>query len=164
LEKKIRVFSGWAGNARELDPMEIDWSRMNAGNFHFKLRQNPGPINSLGRLKFIFKNESSVYLHGTPAIELFKKTHRAFSSGCIRVEKPVELVVRLLDKNVPTYPTERIMEEIEGMKTSYIKLKEPVPIHVLYWTSWVDKTGKVHFRNDIYGLDQDLYQALGYGR
>lgn len=96
VRRSIRVFSDWSGNARELDPWSIDWSRFNSSYFPYKLRQDPGPQNPLGRVKFMFPNKYSVYLHDTPSRGLFDHPVRAFSSGCIRVEKPVDLAAFLL--------------------------------------------------------------------
>ncbi|NIO06699.1 MAG: L,D-transpeptidase family protein, partial [Deltaproteobacteria bacterium] len=91
IKKKIRVFQSWEAQAPEIDPESIDWSQITTENFSFKLRQEPGPSNALGRVKFMFPNRFAVYLHDTPARKLFQKTRRTFSAGCIRIEKPVEL-------------------------------------------------------------------------
>ena len=87
----MRVFRGWGGEAQELDPAAVDWSRLSAGSFPYRLQQDPGPLNALGRVKFMFPNKFDVYLHDTPSRELFDKTSRPYSSGCIRIEKPLEL-------------------------------------------------------------------------
>ncbi len=157
--QKIRVFQGWEKGAPEIDPESIDWSRINAQNLSFKLRQDPGPRNALGRIKFMFPNKFRVYLHDTPAQALFQKDKRTFSSGCIRVQKPIDLAAYLLG-NGREWPRENILMAIDNGETQTLRLPEPIPVHLLYWTAWVDKGGTVHFRDDIYGRDRKLSRAL----
>ena len=90
-QKNIKVFKDWKDNAKEMDPRLISWPRIKASNLGYKFRQEPGPLNPLGRIKFIFPIECEIYLHDTPARHLFGRTRRDLSHGCIRVEKPVEL-------------------------------------------------------------------------
>ena len=94
--KSIKVYRGWA-NAREIDPMSVDWSKIDEDHYPYWLRQEPGPKNALGRIKFLFSNPYAVYLHGTPDTHLFEHVVRAFSSGCIRVKDPVRLASFLLN-------------------------------------------------------------------
>ncbi|MBE0425069.1 MAG: L,D-transpeptidase family protein [Nitrospirae bacterium] len=92
LEKeKIRVFQGWGAESKEIDPKSVNWSQVTEKSFPYRLRQEPGSHNALGRIKFMFPNKYNVYLHDTPSKELFLKTERTLSSGCIRIEKPIEL-------------------------------------------------------------------------
>jgi len=156
---KIRIFQGWSADARAIDPGKIDWDRAAAGNFPYRLRQDPGPANALGRVKFMFPNKYDVYLHDTPARQLFEQTERAFSSGCIRVEKPIELAAYLLRKD-PEWSREAILAAIEKGEERSIPLPEPFAIHLLYWTAWVDQTQTVHFRKDIYDRDRLIDEAL----
>ena len=123
------------------------------------LRQDPGPLNSLGRMKFNFQNRHAVYLHGTPHVELFGKDARALSSGCIRLKEPLELAQILL-KNNPQWTTERIQENIDSVKTKTISFKDKTPIKLLYWTTVIDKKDRVNFYNDIYGLDREWEKML----
>jgi murein L,D-transpeptidase YcbB/YkuD len=155
----ITVFENWMRDASAVDPRDIDWSEVDTREFPYKLRQNPGPLNALGRVKFIFPNRFSVYLHDTPAKELFGKIQRDFSSGCIRVEKPIELAVYLLRGN-PRWTKEEILRVIESGQNTAAELMEPIPVHLQYWTAWAEKDGTIHFRNDIYGRDRDLDKAL----
>ena len=156
--RNIRVYSGGSFEI-ELDPYQIDWSAVTEKNFRYTLRQDPGPINALGDVKFMFPNKFNVYLHDTPSKTLFEKTERAFSSGCIRIEKPLELADYLL-RDYPKWNKARI-EEILSKRTEYtVKLDKPIPIHILYWTAWVDSDGIMQFRKDLYDRDKPLIKAL----
>lgn len=155
----IRVFRDWRDGAPEIDPETVDWSAVDARRFSFRLRQEPGPLNPLGRMKFVFPNKYAIYLHDTPARGLFRNFARDFSHGCIRVEKPLELTAVLL-RDDPRYSNEKIQARIESGVRETIHLRNPVPVHILYWTAWVDDRGTLHFRKDIYGRDVPLAAAL----
>jgi len=157
--KGIHVFQGWDADMIEVDPAIIDWSEVNSKSMMFHFRQDPGPINSLGHIKFMFPNKFNVYLHDTPAKELFDKQDRAFSSGCIRIERPLELAELLLSKNIG-WNRNKIHSVIEKNVEQTVVLTEKIPVHLLYWTAWVDANGTVQFRKDVYGRDQKLYEAL----
>jgi murein L,D-transpeptidase YcbB/YkuD len=159
MDKGIRIFENWTADAKELNPESIDWSGIGKDNFIYKLRQDPKSSNALGRVKFMFPNEFSIYLHDTPARELFDRTKRAFSSGCIRVEKPMELAAYLLSDN-PKWDLQELIAAVDSKKTRAISLPAPINIHILYWTAWVDKDGITQFREDIYGRDRQLKIAL----
>ena len=158
-KQRISVFRDWRDGAPEIDPETVDWSEVNGRNFSFKLRQEPGPLNPLGRLKFVFPNKFGVYLHDTPARGLFSKFARDVSHGCIRVEKPMELAALLL-RDDTRYPKEKILEWIGSGVRKTISMRNPIPVHILYWTAWVDDRGTIHFRKDIYGRDTLLATAL----
>jgi L,D-transpeptidase YcbB len=158
-QQRMRVFSGWRADAMEIDPSHIDWSRVTSSNFYYRLRQDPGPNNALGRIKFMFPNRFNVYLHDTPSRELFNKTSRTFSSGCIRIQSPEELALYLLKDN-PQWNREKLHKALDTMKEQSIRLPSPIPVHLLYWTVFVDKDGVVQFRNDIYGRDAQLSRIL----
>jgi len=132
-------------------------SKVLSGNY--RLRQNPGPGNPLGQIKFLFPNKHSVYLHDTPNRGFFKRAQRNFSHGCIRVEKPLELAEFVLSSNQEWDQT-RIKSSINSRKTKTVHLNQTIPVYVLYFTSWVDNQGNVNFHKDIYGLDQTLLNAL----
>ncbi len=157
--QNIKVFRGWGVEAKAINPQTIDWSRITAQNFNYRLRQEPGPLNALGRVKFMFPNKFNVYLHDTPARELFAKTERAFSSGCIRIEKPIELAEYLL-RSDPKWTREKIFAVIDKHIEQTVRLPEPLPVHLLYWTAWANEDGSVQFRKDIYSRDKKLYEAL----
>jgi murein L,D-transpeptidase YcbB/YkuD len=155
-QKNIKVFKDWSDNAKEIDPMLVSWSRVRASNLGYKFRQEPGPLNPLGRIKFIFPNECEIYLHDTPARHLFGRVRRDFSHGCIRVEKPVELATYLL-RNKETWIQKKILAEIRKGKRQVVMLPEPVNVHIFYGTVWVDREGVLQFRNDIYHADEIPY-------
>ena len=155
-QKNMKVFKDWKDNAKEMDPRLINWSRVGASNLGYKFRQEPGPLNPLGRIKFIFPNECEIYLHDTPARHLFGRTRRDLSHGCIRVEKPVELATYLL-RNKETWIRKKILAEIKKGKRQVVMLPEPVNVHIFYGTVWVDRDGVLQFRDDIYYADEIPY-------
>jgi murein L,D-transpeptidase YcbB/YkuD len=129
----------------------------------FMIRQKPGPKNSLGLVKLIFPNAHNVYLHSTPAQELFSRSRRDFSHGCIRVEEPAELTAWVLREN-PGWSLERVREAMEsGKDNAQVNLTRPIPVIILYGTAVVPETGDVEFFDDIYGHDATLKKALAKG-
>jgi len=162
LEKqKIRIFQGWGTDTKEIDPGTVDWQAVTGANLNLRFRQDPGPQNALGRIKFMFPNQFDVYLHDTPSRELFAKARRDFSSGCIRIEKPVELAEYLL-RNHPDWPLEKIRLALTGDESieKTIQLPEPVNIHIQYWTVWVNTDDLIHFSPDIYDRDKAIDEAM----
>ena len=162
-QRGIRVFRSWAVDAPEVDPATVDWGAYHANRFPFRLRQDPGPYNALGHFKFMFPNQFAVYLHDTPNRSLFNRVQRDFSSGCIRVEAPAALANFALAGDERWTP-DALTEAIETGETRTIILKHPVPVHLLYMTAWVDETGVIQFRSDIYDRDRDLLKALNQRR
>ena len=150
--KGFRVFSDWSRDAIEVDPDSIDWSQYNENNFVFRLRQEPGAANSLGRIKFMMPNPHAVYLHDTPAQHLFRRAVRTFSSGCIRVEQPVRLATTLL-QGKRRWTDGDVMQIIASRENRAVFLSRKIPVYMLYLTAWVDDAGRVHFRDDVYGRD-----------
>ncbi|MFO7987772.1 MAG: L,D-transpeptidase family protein [Desulfatiglandaceae bacterium] len=146
-------------NQGEVGENIIEWLRVRADNFPGRLRQRPGPWNSLGRIKFIFPNRFSVYLHDTPKRHLFQRTVRTFSSGCIRVEKPVELAAFVLG-NASGWDQDRINQILANGKTTAVPVQEDVTVHLVYWTFWVGKDGDPQYRADVYDRDRVLWKAL----
>lgn len=124
-----------------------------------QLRQLPGPENSLGLVKFIFPNIYNIYLHDTPSKSLFKLERRTFSHGCIRISEPRKMINFLLNDD-PTWPDEKIEEYLHGGKEKYVVLKKPVPVYIIYLTSFVDQNGLLNFRRDIYGRDTGLKEMI----
>jgi len=155
----IRVFEGWGADAVEVDPATVDWPAVETNAFPYRLRQEPGPLNALGRIKFMFPNRHNIYLHDTPARELFGRSDRDMSSGCIRIEKPVDLAERLLSADA-AWTAERLRTALDSGVEQTVRLREPIPVHLQYWTVWVDEAGSVHFRRDLYGRDERLADAL----
>jgi L,D-transpeptidase YcbB len=136
-------------------------SRLQAGKL--AVRQKPGPNNALGLVKLMFPNEYSVYLHSTPATELFSKSRRDFSAGCIRVAEPAELTAWVL-RNNPGWDLQRVQEGMQSGKDNVtIKLARPVPVFIVYGTALAEENGEVHFYDDIYGHDAKLKTALAKG-
>jgi murein L,D-transpeptidase YcbB/YkuD len=125
----------------------------------FTVRQKPGPDNSLGKMKFLFPNNYNIYLHDTPAKDLFDATKRAFSHGCIRVENPLRLAQYLL-KNDTAMTLERINIILTTNEQYAIPVKPTMPVYIVYYTAWIDDTGQLNFRNDIYGLDKKLLSTI----
>lgn len=123
------------------------------------VRQKPGPNNSLGRVKFLFPNSYSIYLHDTPSKSLFEQNKRAFSHGCIRVAKPRDLALWALAGN-KEWTAEKIDSGMSGSKEITITLQQKIPVFIGYFTCWTDANGLLHFRNDIYGHDKKLGDHL----
>jgi len=146
-------------NGKPVDVNTIDWPSVSGGNFPYILRQNPGPENALGRVKFMFPNKHAVYIHDTPSKSLFAHNERMFSSGCIRVEQPFELAELLLD-DPERWDRQGIQQVLDSRRTQRVNLKEPLPVLILYWTAEADAEGRVHFRNDVYDRDEPVLDAL----
>ena len=142
-----------------VSPDKIDWKRYTTRAFPYKFFQEPGPTNPLGRIKFICPNPQYIYLHDTPESEKFSETWRAFSGGCIRVEKPLQFAVKLLD-NDPKWPLEKIQNIIRSGKTRTIFLPHRVPVMFLYITVVVEQNGMIIFRDDVYRRDEAVIQGL----
>jgi murein L,D-transpeptidase YcbB/YkuD len=158
-EKNIRVIDR---NGKTVDAGGIDWSRYPAAGFPYMLRQDPGPKNALGRVKFMFPNKHAVYLHDTPHKSGFARAQRTFSSGCIRVEDPFAFARLLLDDK-PDWDQSRIDGTLESLKTTRVNLTEPLTVMLLYWTAVVDNDGRVIFRKDVYDRDAAVLSALNAG-
>ena len=132
---------------------------MTAKNFPYMIRQEPGPSNALGRVKIMFPNKHLVYLHDTPSKSKFKKAERAFSSGCIRVENPFELVELLL-KDSDKWNQESFKELLATGKLKNVNLPNKVPVLLLYFTAQIDENGKIVFYKDIYKRDEKITEGL----
>jgi len=152
--KKIKVFAGGNYETNPISPTSVKWSRVSDENFPYFLRQEPGPDNPLGRVKFVFSNECEIYIHDTPTRNLFAQSKRSFSHGCIRIEKPVDLAVYLLqDYWKERWSSQKIKAEIQRGKNKTLNLLQPVPVHIVYKTVWIDREGNLNFRPDIYDID-----------
>ena len=123
------------------------------------IRQVPGPWNALGKVKFLFPNSHSIYLHDTPSKSLFSQDKRAFSHGCIRVEDPKRLANYVL-RHQPEWTEARIDSAMNAEKELYVKIAKPIPVFIAYFTSWVDREGRLNFRNDIYKRDGRLAEMI----
>ncbi len=146
-------------NGNIINPQSINWSSVSAGNFPYMIRQEPGPTNALGRVKIMFPNKHLVYLHDTPSKSKFDRAKRAFSSGCVRVQKPFELVEILL-KNQIKWNQESFRKILDSGKTRRVNLPEPVPVLLLYFTARMGEKGQVYFFKDVYKRDEKVIKAL----
>jgi len=141
-----------------VDPSSVDWKNVTERNFPVWLVQRPGPNNALGRVKIMFPNEHSVYLHDTPSKALFSKAERAFSHGCIRVENPLGLAEQLLGAD--GWNQEKFQQVLKEGETKTVSLSTPMPVLLLYWTTMVTPDGTVYFFNDVYSRDERITEAL----
>lgn len=146
-------------NGVPVDPATVDWSSYTAGTFPYGVVQRPGPRNALGKVKFLFPNKYSVYLHDTPSRQLFEKSERSLSHGCIRVEDPLKLAELILGDRLG-WSRSKVDAAVAGRKMQSVGLPKPMPVLLLYWT--VDPTfdGGGRFYRDIYGRDARLLKAL----
>ncbi len=152
--KNIFVYDN---QGKRLNADSIDWNSNKV--YSYTYRQEPGKNNALGAVKFMFPNKYSIYLHDTPSKELFERTERAFSSGCIRVQQPLDLAAYLL-REQSNFSIKEIKKIVETAKTQTIFLKSKPEVFLLYLTSWVDENGEFNFRKDIYERDKKLFIAL----
>ncbi len=146
------------GSGRVVDPDTIDWNTATAANFPYRIRQAPGELNALGEVKIIFPNKHNVYLHDTPTRGLFAKQQRAFSSGCIRTQDPIDLTKWLLAET-PEWPVERVDSVLASKKEARANLAVKVPVHILYFTV-VAEEGVVRYLDDIYERDAAVLAGL----
>lgn len=146
-------------NGVNVDPQGIDWSGLSAANFPYRLRQRPGPQNALGKVKILFPNPHSVYLHDTPTQGLFARVRREFSSGCIRVEDALGLSAWLLSDNAG-WDRAAIDATVASGKETALRLSPAVPVHLLYLTVVGSMDGGIRFVDDLYGRDATVTQAL----
>lgn len=155
-ERGYTLSSGWSEDAPRVDPLSVDWSRINRNNFPFVLRQQPGPDNALGQVKFLFPNEYSVYLHDTPSRGLFERGERLFSSGCVRLDEPMALAQAL----VRDHTDAAWSDMAHARDTRHVRLTNRVPVYLQYWTAWVDPDGSLQLRKDVYQHDNVMMNAL----
>jgi murein L,D-transpeptidase YcbB/YkuD len=153
-KQRIEIFNGWGKDAVKINPASVNWSKYRySKHMPYRFAQTAGTHNALGKVKFLFPNKFSVYMHDTPTKHLFNKDKRAFSHGCIRLQKPRELLETFstFNDNVDFEKSQKILE---GRKKAYLALQNRVPVDVIYLTSWVDYDGKLQFRNDVYHYDE----------
>ncbi len=153
-KRGIEIRSSWTANAKKVNPKSIDWGKYRYSKsvpFHFA--QVSGSRNALGKVKFLFPNRFSVYMHDTPNKRLFRRNKRAFSHGCIRLSKPRELLKTFASFN--TSINYRASQKIlKGKKRTFLALNNKVPVDVVYLTAFVDYDGILQFRHDVYGYDR----------
>jgi len=142
-----------------VDSNAIHWDAVTADDFPYTIKQPPGDENALGKVKFLFPNKYSIYLHDTPNRALFEADRRTFSHGCIRIEHPLDLAVLLLEGQ-DHWDATKIEQSIASDSTHNVGLEHPLPILIVYWTVSVGAAGEVRYANDIYDLDPPLLAAL----
>jgi murein L,D-transpeptidase YcbB/YkuD len=140
------------GGAERVDPSTIDWNRPDVVE-ELAFRQRPGAGNALGHVKFVFTNPYNVYLHDTPADNLFSRRGRAFSHGCIRVEEP-EALAKYVLRDQPEWDEPKILKAMKTGVEKHVRLRTSIPVHIVYFTAWVDDRGGIHFQPDVYGYDK----------
>ena len=147
---------------RESDPfgLAVDWAAIPSDPFPFRLQQEPGPDNPLGRIKFDTPNRFDVYLHDSPVRTLFTQPVRTGSHGCVRVERANDLALHVLDDGSGRWTKERLAEAIASGTSPRIALARPLAVYILYWTAFVDPDGVAQFRDDVYGRDRRLADLL----
>jgi murein L,D-transpeptidase YcbB/YkuD len=159
IAQKLRI-AGIEKDKPESQGVGVDWKSVKDGKFPYWLRQDPGPDNALGQVKFNLHNTEDIYLHDTPNKKAFGRANRALSHGCVRVERPVDLAKALLDETwAPKVP-----DLISEANTRTLKLERTVTVYLLYFTAWADPDGQVQFRPDLYGHDQRLRAELKHPR
>jgi murein L,D-transpeptidase YcbB/YkuD len=156
----FEIVAGGSDDARALPPTPENLDKIVAGKL--RVRQRPGPGNALGLAKFIFPNANNVYMHGTPAQQLFSRARRDFSHGCIRLEDPAQFAEWVL-RDQPEWTREKIDAAMKGERPNRVNLTEPLRVVLFYVTTHVDSEGVVHFADDIYGHDAVLDAALARG-
>ena len=152
-----QVFANIGGRFRAVDPWTIDWH--NVDMRRIQIKQPPGEKNALGSIKFMFPNPFAVYLHDTPSKSLFQRDYRALSHGCMRVMNPWDFAASLLtyDPNVSAAGLKKLV----GGPQTQVNLTQPIPVHITYFTAWVDDSGKLQLRADIYHHDAEMEKAFG---
>ncbi|WP_421726330.1 L,D-transpeptidase family protein [Bauldia sp.] len=152
-----KVYANVRGRFRAVNPRTINWRRVNMSRIQIK--QPPGSRNALGQVKFLFPNKYAVYLHDTPSKSLFERETRAFSHGCVRVHQPWDFADALL-AHTPGVEGERLRKMVGGGE-KWVNLEQTIPVHVTYFTAWIDDRGNLQVRDDIYGHDKRVAKALG---
>ncbi len=147
------------GNGNVIARDRIDFSQYNAKTFPYRMRQKPSDDNALGLVKFIFPNPWNIYLHDTPTKHLFNQSARAYSHGCIRIGKPFDLAYELLRPQTST-PEAMFQRALDTQKETWLALKPNVPVHLVYFTTFPDETGKIRHYPDVYDRDELVYAAL----
>ena len=147
------------GSGRVVPRGAVNFAAYSASSFPFGLRQPPSDGNALGKVKFMFPNEHNIYLHDTPAKNLFANEVRAYSHGCIRLGDPIDFAYTLLAKQTDD-PKGLFQQNLDGGQESNLSLNDPVPVHLVYFTAWPTAKGQVGYRNDVYGRDAAIFAAL----
>lgn len=148
-----------AASGKSVNPANVDMTEYTAENFPFSIKQRPSAGNALGRVKFMFPNRFNIYLHDTPSKSLFKRDTRAFSHGCVRLQKPFEFAHKLLEKQTSN-PKGAFNAWLKTGKEQYVNLEKPVPVYLTYRTVYFGDAKKPSFYPDVYGRDKKVFNAL----
>jgi murein L,D-transpeptidase YcbB/YkuD len=151
-KQNIDILRGSGSGAAVVDPATLDWTDP-AALKGLRFRQRPGPGNALGRIKFLFPNPHSVYIHDTPSRTLFNRPVRALSHGCIRVEQPLTLARHVLRDDL-AWPEAAIARAMGSGVEKHVRLAQPIPVYIVYFTAWVNEDGVLELPPDIYGYDR----------
>jgi murein L,D-transpeptidase YcbB/YkuD len=154
----MRVISIADAKRDTVNPRKVPWKLAASDSFPYLVIQEAGPENPLGSIKLMCPNEYDVYLHDTPVRSRFSVAVRDYSHGCVRIEHAIELADSLM-RRAPD-DTLQLDSLVALGSWKRVRLPEPVPVHFLYWTAWVDSAGWLNYRDDLYGLDQRLDEAL----
>jgi L,D-transpeptidase YcbB len=157
VNSSYRIFRG----GEQIDPTTVDWAQVTPASFNYTIRQDAGPRNALGRMRLTLPDTPAIYLHDTPERQYFARDNRAQSSGCIRLERPVEMVEFVLRHNTQPWTPDRIRQMMDSSETRHIPVARPMPVHLVYTTAWVEPTGDISFREDIYRIDELILQRQG---
>ena len=151
--KKIEIHTGYSEHSPKVNPFKVNWHKYGRRLPPYKFMQSPGKHNALGKIKYLFPNKYSVYMHDTNQPYLFDKDERAMSHGCVRLHKPVELLetFSIMDKKIDFEKSKKVLEK---NKKTPLRLSQAIPVDIIYLTTWVDSEGVVSFRDDIYGYDK----------
>lgn len=154
----FRIFERVGGETVEVDPSMVDWTSYNRNNFPYFIRQDAGDANALGRIKFVMPNNDDIFMHDTPDRHLFSRGQRAFSSGCIRLERPMELLSETLS-GTSGWDRSRVDQVLSSRRTVSTPVARSIPVR-LHYTTVIVEGGRVIMRPDIYGLDAEYARAL----
>jgi len=149
----MRIYANHDKNAPEINPSTIDWQTATVGNFRYRVTAPPSDVNPLGRVKFIFENDHDVYMHDTPAKGLFALNDRARSSGCVRLQHPMELVRYFYANNTDLDET-LVNDYLSTRQTKFIQLRNPMPIYLTDIPAWIGRDGHVHFSRYVFARQQ----------
>ena len=157
---RIEIHKGWSQNSPRIDPYAVNWSRYGKKLPPWHFMQSPGPKNALGKVKFLFPNPFSVYMHDTPEKALFAREIRAFSHGCVRLHRPIDMLQTIAEIDPGSIDFNRATSILESNRNTPLRLSKTIPVDIIYLSAWGDANGTVQFREDIYGYDALQLQTM----
>jgi murein L,D-transpeptidase YcbB/YkuD len=157
-KNNFEVYNSWNANAKPVNPYSVNWQRVTPETFTYRIVQKSNGKNALGAVKFLFPNPLNIYIHDTPAKQLFKENRRAYSHGCVRIENPEVLAACLL-KNTADWNAGKIQTQLHQPKPVKVSVAHPIQVEITYLTAFI-LDGKLQFRDDVYGYDQKQLAAL----